>query len=131
MRYQAYIMNGPLSYDGVHKLKGTNGLRSGRQKGAESVGSDANLATRLDYYGILGLKVGLSYYTGKTQTIDTSLIGSQVGLNMFGLDARYVKNNFSARYQYINANLSDTKQYNSIWKGSWISNGRLLYWSCI
>ena len=113
MRYQAYIMNGPLSYDGVHKLKGTNGLRSGRQKGAESVGSDANLATRLDYYGILGLKVGLSYYTGKTQTIDTSLIGSQVGLNMFGLDARYVKNNFSARYQYINANLSNTKQYNS------------------
>ncbi|MBC8395498.1 MAG: hypothetical protein H8E16_00165, partial [Flavobacteriales bacterium] len=113
MRYQAYIMNGPLSYDGVHKLKGTNGLRSGRQKGAESVGSDANLATRLDYYGILGLKVGLSYYTGKTQSIDTSLIGSQVGLNMFGLDARYVKNNFSARYQYINANLSDTKQYNS------------------
>ena len=113
MRYQAYIMNGPLSYNGAHKLKGTNGLRSGRQKGAESVGSDANLATRLDYYGILGLRVGLSYYTGKTQTIDTSLTGSQVGLNMFGLDARYVKNNFSARYQYINANLSDTNQYNN------------------
>ena len=103
MRYQAYIMNGPLSYNGAHKLKGTNGLRSGRQKGAESVGSNANFAARVDYYGLPGLKFGLSLYNGKTQTTDKSVVGSQVGLSMIGFDARYVKNRFSARSEYINA----------------------------
>ena len=114
MRYQAYIMNGPKSYDGTYKLKGANGLRGGRQKGAESIGSNSNFASRLDFYGILGLRLGISYYNGKTQTIDKSMIGTQVGVSMTGLDARYVKNNFSARYQYINANLTDTNQYNRV-----------------
>ena len=114
MRYQAYIMNGPKSYDGTYKLKGANGLRGGRQKGAESIGSNSNFASRLDFYGILGLRLGISYYNGKTQTIDKSMIGTQVGVSMTGLDARYVKNNFSARYQYINANLTDTNQYNRL-----------------
>ena len=114
MRYQAYIMNGPKSYDGTYKLKGANGLRGGRQKGAESIGSNSNFASRLDFYGILGLRLGMSYYNGKTQTIDRGMIGTQVGVSMTGLDARYVKNNFSARYQYINANLTDTNQYNRV-----------------
>ncbi len=114
MRYQAYIMNGPKSYDGEYKMKGANGLRGGRQKGAESIGSNSNFASRLDFYGILGLRLGMSYYKGKTQTIDKGMIGSQVGVSMTGLDARYVKKNFSAKYQYINANLTDTDQYNRV-----------------
>ena len=113
IRYQAYVMNGFISYnDGAYKLKGTNGLRSGRQKGAESVGSNANFAARVDYYGLPGLKLGLSLYNGKTQTTDKSVVGSQVGLSMLGFDARYVKNRFSARSEYINASLSDTDKYN-------------------
>tara|TARA_B110000858_G_scaffold102843_1_gene117939 strand:- start:704 stop:1828 length:1125 start_codon:yes stop_codon:yes gene_type:complete len=112
IRYQAYVMNGFISYNGEYKLKGTNGLRSGRQKGAESVGSNANFASRIDYYGLLGLKLGLSFYNGKTQTTDKNIIGSQVGLSMFGFDARYVKNRFSARSEYISASLSDTDKYN-------------------
>ncbi len=112
IRYQAYVMNGFISYNGEYKLKGTNGLRSGRQKGAESVGSNANFASRIDYYGLLGLKLGLSFYNGKTQTTDKDIIGSQVGLSMFGFDARYVKNRFSARSEYISASLSDTDKYN-------------------
>ncbi len=113
IRYQAYIMNGFISYnDGAYKLKGTNGLRSGRQKGAESVGSNANFAARVDYYGLPGLKLGLSLYNGKTQTTDKSVVGSHVGLSMLGFDARYVKNRFSSRFEYINASLSDTDKYN-------------------
>ena len=112
MRYQAYVMNGPLSYNGSYMLKGSNGLRDGRQKGAESQGSDANFAARLDYFGLLGLRLGASYYTGKTQTSDKSIMGSQIGVNMLGFDARYLKNNFSARAQFINAFLSNTEKYN-------------------
>ncbi len=112
MKYQAYVMNGPLSYNGSYMLKGSNGLRDGRQKGAESQGSDANFAARLDYFGLLGLRLGASYYTGKTQTSDKSIMGSQIGVNMLGFDARYLKNNFSARAQFINAFLSNTEKYN-------------------
>ena len=112
IRYQAYIMNGPISYNGLYKLQATDGLRGGRQNGAQSKGSDGNFATRLDYFGLLGLRLGVSYFTGKTQTTDKSIIGSQLGVNMLGIDARYVKNNFSARAQYINTSLSNTDKYN-------------------
>lgn len=112
LKYQAYIMNGFVSYNGEYKLKGTNGLRSGRQKGAESIGSNANFASKVDYYGLPGLKLGLSFYNGKTQTTDKSIIGSQVGVSMLGLDARYVKNRFTARSEYIDASLSNTDLYN-------------------
>jgi len=112
IRYQAYIMNGPISYNGLYKLQANDGLRGGRQKGAQSQGSDANFATRLDYFGLLGLRLGVSYFTGKTQTTDKSIIGSQLGVNMLGIDARYLKNNFSARAQYINTSLSNTDIYN-------------------
>jgi hypothetical protein len=35
---------------------------------------------------------------------------------MLGLDARYIKNRFSARGQYIHANLSDTDKYNILYE---------------
>ena len=112
LRYQAYIVNGPISYNGDYKLIGSDFLRKGRQKGAESVGSNGNFTAKIDYYGLQGLKLGLGYYSGKTQTTDQSVDGSQVGLSMVAFDARYVKNRFSARAQLISASLSDTEKYN-------------------
>lgn len=115
LKYQAYIFNGFKSYvGGAGVLRGSDGLRKGRQKGAESVVSNANFSTKLDYYGIRGLRVGVSGYFGKTQTDDTSIDGSQVGVAMLGLDARYRVNNFNFRAQYITTNLRDTEQYNAL-----------------
>ena len=113
LKYQAYLFNGFKSYtDGAGVLRGTDGLRKGRQKGAESVVSSPNLSTKLDYYGILGLRIGLSGYFGKTQTDDTSIAGSEVGISMIGVDARYNYNNLELRGQYIHTNLTDTEDYN-------------------
>ena len=65
-RYQVYLFNGFLSHNGENGiLKGSNGLRSGRQKGAESTMSNVNLAGKFDFYGIRGLRLGLSGYHGK------------------------------------------------------------------
>jgi len=111
-RYQAYVMNGFLSYGDSHKLRGSDGLRKGRQKGAESVGSDVNFAGRIEYYGLPNLKFGLSYYTGNTQTTAPEISNTQIGLSMFGLDYRYVNGRLSSRGQYISASLSDTEAYN-------------------
>ncbi len=113
LKYQAYVFNGFKSYaDGAGILRGTDGLRKGRQKGAESVVNSPNLSTKLDYYGIAGLRVGLSGYFGKTQTDDPSIDASTVGISMIGLDARYKYNNLELRGQYIHTNLTDTEDYN-------------------
>ena len=115
LKYQAYIFNGFKSYvGGAGALRGSDGLRKGRQKGAESVISNANFSAKLDYYGIRGLRVGVSGYFGDTQTDETAVVGSQVGVSMIGLDARYKYNNLELRGQYINTNLTDTKEYNAL-----------------
>jgi hypothetical protein len=115
LKYQAYLFNGFKSYAaGSGLIKGSNGLRSVRQKGAESTVNSPNFSTKLDYYGIAGLRVGLSGYFGKTQTDDTSLEASTIGVSMLGFDARYKHNNLELRGQYILANLSDTEDYNTL-----------------
>tara|TARA_A200000113_G_scaffold225945_1_gene248921 strand:- start:1879 stop:3060 length:1182 start_codon:yes stop_codon:yes gene_type:complete len=117
MRYQAYIFNGFLSHNGTTGLvQGSNGLRSGRQKGAESVFRTPNLSMKLDFYGINGLRLGLSGYFGRTQAanevFDTS--GSTVGLSMIGFDARYNLRKFTARCQYITSSIKDAFEYNQL-----------------
>lgn len=115
LKYQAYLFNGFKSYvEGAGALRGSDGLRKGRQKGAESVVSSPNFSAKLDYYGINGLRVGVSGYFGKTQTDDTAVEGSTVGVSMIGLDARYKYNNLELRGQYINTTLSDTEAYNTL-----------------
>ena len=112
IRYQVYLMNGFLSYGDSYVLRGSDGLRKGRQKGAESVGSDTNFAGRVEYYGLPKLKLGLSYYAGNTQTTAPEISSTQIGLSMFGLDYRYVNGKISSRGQFISASLSDTEAYN-------------------
>ena len=115
LRYQAYIFNGFISYkDGEGTLRGIDGLRKGRQKGAESVIHNPNLSVKFDYYGILGLKVGLAGYFGETQSDDPSIEGSTVGVAMVGLNASYRYRSFDFRGQFIYTSLSGTEAYNDL-----------------
>ncbi|MDB2702687.1 hypothetical protein N9Z01_06280 [Flavobacteriaceae bacterium] len=117
LRYQAYLFNGFLSHDGVEgQLSGATGLRGGRQKGAKSVVDQFNISAKLDYYGIPNLRLGLSAYAGRTQAVDeqNAIPGSDIGLAMLGLDARFKRKNISARAQFVQANLSDTDAYNRL-----------------
>ena len=117
LRYQAYIFNGFLSHDGTAGvLSGKKGLRGGRQKGAESTVDKFNFSSKLDFYGIPGLRLGLSGYFGRTQAVDdqAGILGRTVGVSMLGFDARYRVGQFSARTQIIQANLSDTGEYNTL-----------------
>jgi len=120
--YQAYIFNGFKSAesdgeDGVSGLlKGSNGLRSGRQKGIKSVVNSPTFSTKVEYYGIPGLRLGLSGYFGDTQAEEEveDIDGSTIGIAMVGLDARYAYQKFTARGQFIYAGLSDTDAYNEL-----------------
>jgi hypothetical protein len=120
--YQAYVFNGFKSTQadgegGVSGfLKGSNGLRSGRQKAIKSTVDSPTLSTKFDYYGIPGLRLGLSGYFGQTQAADDveQIEGANIGISMIGLDARYAYERFTARGQFIHASLSDTDKYNNL-----------------
>ena len=116
LKYQAYIFNGFASVNGTKVLGGSNGLRSGRQKGAKSTINTPNLSAKVDYYGIDGLRLGLAGYFGRTQAADDvdMIDGADIGIAMIGLDARYTNKRFAARGQIINASLSDTDAYNTL-----------------
>lgn len=117
LRYQAYIFNGFQSVNGTKYLGGSNGLRNGRQKGVKSTIDSPNFSAKLDYYGISGLRLGLSGYFGSTQAEDDveDLNGSSIGISMLGADARYAYKRFTARGQYIYASLSETESYNTLY----------------
>ena len=116
LRYQAYLFNGFASVNGDKVLGGSNGLRNGRQKGAESTINTPTFSAKVDYYGLPGLRLGASGYFGRTQAEDDvqETLGADVGIAMFGLDARYINKRFSARAQYIHALISDANDYNSL-----------------
>lgn len=125
-QYQLYLINGFKSYDGAGLLRGSDGLRKGRQKGAESMFTHLNFSGKVDYYGINRLKLGLAGYFGKTQSslynnlkkdnkeaiakADSSI----VGISMLGLDARYQIKGLEIRAQYIIAKLGNTEEYNAL-----------------
>ena len=120
--YQAYIFNGFKSTEADGEggitgfLKGSDALRGGRQKGIKSTVDSPTLSTKFDYYGIPGLRLGLSTYFGKTQAADDieTLDGANIGISMIGLDARYAYERFTARGQFVHAFLSDTEDYNTL-----------------
>lgn len=117
LKYQAYIFNGFKSINSTKVLGGKNGLRNGRQKGAESTINSPTLSVKLDYYGIRGLRLGLSSYLGDTQPEDDvdDVRGAKVMVKMFGADARYSYKKFKARGQYIHTMLSGTDAYNALY----------------
>ncbi len=134
VKYQVYVVNGFNSYNGAGKLNGKNGLRGGRQKGAESYVSSPNLSGRVDYFGIKNLQLGASVYFGNTQSTlyngidkndDVALAkadSSIVGISMYGLDARYNWGKLQVKGQYYYNFLTNTEQYNAFTKNSGVDN---------
>jgi len=124
LRYQAYLVNGFSSYNGRKLLNSQNGLRKGRQKGAESYLSFPNFTAKLEFYGFRGLSIGLSGYFGKTQsTLFDGILktnrraivqadSSVVGVAMWGADLRYSIKGFQIKGQLYYTLISNSLQYN-------------------
>ena len=124
LKYQAYILNGFNSFDGSARIGGASGLRGGRQKGAESFVSSPNFSSKVEYFGIRGLNIGLAGYFGNTQSTlyngidkndETALAkadSSVVGISMVGFDARYSIKGLKVTGQFYYTSLSNTKEFN-------------------
>lgn len=127
LKYQLYVVNGFKSYDeDGYYLNGKDAFRKGRQKGAESIISTPNLSGKVDYYGLPGLNLGMSLYTGKTQSKayqnvekDSNLKvasadSTVVGLTMLGLDARYQIGGLHLRGVFYYSKIKGSAAYNTI-----------------
>tara|TARA_B100001142_G_scaffold321990_1_gene369558 strand:- start:556 stop:1728 length:1173 start_codon:yes stop_codon:yes gene_type:complete len=123
--YQAMLVNGFNGYNDGGVFSGKSGLRSGRQKGAESYITYPDFAGRISYYGSPGLNLGFSAYLGDSestaydgldladQTAVASADSTIIGVQMIGVDARYNNGPLQLTGQYIIADLENTDQYNS------------------
>ena len=126
LRYQLYLVNGPLGYNGSAQLNGGKPIRGARQKGSQVTMTSPDFSGKLTYYGIKGLDFGLAGYFGKTESSlyhnmkkdSTAQVAmadsSSIGIAMIGLDFRYQLKKFETRGELILANLSNTDQYNGL-----------------
>lgn len=126
LKYQLYLVNNPNGYDGSAKINGAKGIRSARQKGAESIVSGLpGVSGQLEYYGMENLRIGWSSYYGKTNTslyneypeindFTASIIDSST-VNMFmnTLHLAFQNNRLTARYQHTLSSFMNTDQYNA------------------
>jgi len=140
LRYQAYIINGFKGYGPDAKFNGKNGLRGGRQKGAESIITSPNFSFKLDYFGIPGLNIGLAGYFGKSQSIlyqglskddqagRAQADSSVIGVSMIGLDLRYDKEGLQLKGQLIYNSISNSQEYNEF-SGSDLGSAMLGYYA--
>jgi len=126
LKYQLYLINSPLGYDGEAKVSGKSGIRSARQKGAESVISTfPGVSFQVEYFGVANMKVGLSGYHGKTNTTlynefpaitpeNTMVVDSStVTMSMATLHASYSSGPWTMRGQYTLAGYGNTAAYNN------------------
>lgn len=140
LSYELMLVNGFNGYDGEGVFSGNKGLRSGRQKGAESYMTAPDFASRFSYVGIPNLNLGLSTYFGESESTayngldlsDKNAVSSAdstiIGINMIGIDGRYQKGALQLRGQYIVADLSNTNQYN-IFTGKDLGSKMLGYYA--
>ena len=126
LRYQVYLVNGFQSYDGTQGLlNGTLGFKEGRQEAGENTMNSPGVSSKIDFYGIRGLKLGLAAYHGKTQsplydglskkdTLANAMADSSIiGVSAFGFDARYTYKNFETRGEVLYVANSNTGKYNA------------------
>jgi len=120
-------MNNPLGYNGSAKINAEKGIRSGRQKGAESILTGLpGLSGQIEYFGFDGIKIGLSGYYGKTNTTlyseyvddiseqaNSVIDSSTVTMSMATLHTTFDRNQWTARIQYTIAGFENNESYNT------------------
>ena len=105
VRYRAYVM-APLDASG---FSADEGIRGGRQKGAEATVRNVATTGRVEYVGISGLWAGASFWRGKT---GFSFPRVETQVTLAEVDARYRIGEFETRAQYVHAWLTGMGELN-------------------
>ena len=105
LRYRAYVM-APLDAAG---FSADDGLRGGRQKGAEATVRNVAVTGRVEYVGVPGLWAGASLWRGRTG-FSFPRVETQVTLGE--ADVRYRTGELEARAQYAHGWLDGMGELN-------------------
>lgn len=124
LKYQAYMVNGFEGYDGYAKLSGSSGIRGARQKGAKASFRTPAFTGKLTFYGLNGLRLGLSGYYGHTETSEYDGLdrtdnlaiqtadSTRVGIAMTAVNAQYTIGNLQITGVGSLSSISNTNAYN-------------------
>jgi hypothetical protein len=125
LKYQAYMVNGFNGYDGSARISAAKGLRSARQHGSNAILRRPAFAGKLTFYGLNGLRVGLSGYHGNSEStlydgIDrndalavATADSSSVGISMVAFNAHYNYKNLHLMAVGNLTSMSNTDAYNA------------------
>jgi hypothetical protein len=105
VRYRAYVA-APLN---ALEFSADEGLRGGRQKGAEANVRNVAYTGRVEYLGVRGLTVGASAWTGESSFEAPRL---DVGVRVWDADARYRRDRLELRGQYAHVHIGDAARLN-------------------
>jgi hypothetical protein len=105
LRYRAYVV-APLN---SVEFTAEEGIRGGRQKGAESNVRNVAYTARLEYLGIRGLTLGSSVWTG-VSTFELPRLHTNVTVGE--LDARFRRDRLELRGQFAEVRISDAARLN-------------------
>ena len=109
-RYRAFVM-APLD---ALEFSADEGIRGGRQKGAEANVRNVAFTGRAEYLGVPGLTVGASFWTGDSSfrlpRLDTTVRIGEV-------DARYQRDRLELRGEFAQVAIEDAGRLNNALQG--------------
>ncbi len=125
IKYQIYLVNGLLGYkSGEAKFNAASNFRSGRQKGIKTIMSGLPAVSgQLEYFGFTNGKIGLSIYSGKSNTdaytgiersnkaLKSVADSTTVYTNMVGLHGSFDMANWTIRGQVIYSKNENVEAY--------------------
>jgi hypothetical protein len=108
--YRAYLVNGLRA-----SRFSANGIRGGRQKGAEALADDLAFTGRLDVTPTPGLFLGVSLYTGGSGQGEVTTDGRnlEVGTTIFDIHGQAQAHGFDLRGLYARARIDDAAALNA------------------
>ena len=109
-RYRAFVM-APLN---AIEFNAEEGIREGRQKGAEANVRNFAATGRAEYIGLPGLTVGASFWTGDS-SFDVPRLDTKVHVGE--VDARYQRDRLELRTEFAHVAIDDAGRLNDAIQG--------------
>ena len=105
LRYRAYVV-APLN---ALEFTAEEGIRGGRQKGAEANVRNVAYTARVEYLGVRGLTLGASMWTGESSFAAPRL---DTTVRLWEGDARYRRDRLELRGQFAQVHIGDAARLN-------------------
>jgi hypothetical protein len=107
LRYRVYVM-APLD---ALEFTADEGIRGGRQKGAQANVRHPALAGRVEYVGTPGLTIGASVWSGRSSFAALRL---ETAVRIGEVDARYQRRRLELRGQFAQVAITDAARLNDV-----------------